>query len=56
MSESLFHVLRVKVTQSQGTHSLVFDKILQGVEVLRILVLRWHLQLVPGIQQYDEST
>ena len=28
MSESLLHVLRVEVTQSQSTHSLVFDEIL----------------------------
>ena len=28
MSESLLHVLRVGVTQSQSTHSLVFDEIL----------------------------
>jgi len=40
MSERLFHVLSVKVAQSQSTHSFVFDEILQSVEILGILVLR----------------
>jgi hypothetical protein len=31
--------MRVKVAQSQSTHSLIFDEILEGVEILGILVL-----------------
>jgi hypothetical protein len=40
MSQSFLHVLRVKVAQSESTHSLVFGQILEGVEIMRILVLR----------------
>jgi hypothetical protein len=39
MCKCLLHVLRVKVAQSQSTHSLIIDEILQSVEILGILVL-----------------
>jgi len=40
MGQSLFHVLSIKIAQTQSAHSLIFDKILQSIEILRIVVLR----------------
>jgi hypothetical protein len=54
MSQRLLHVLRVEVAQSYSTHSLVFDKILESIEVLRIVVLYRHPSLVPGMQRCND--
>lgn len=50
VSQRLLHVLRVEVAQAQGTHSFVFDKILEGVEILRILVLKHDRLLDSGVR------
>jgi hypothetical protein len=39
MGQRFLHVPRVKVAQSYRTHSLVFDEILESVEILGILIL-----------------
>ena len=54
MSQRLLHVLRVEVAQSYSTHSLIFDKILESIKVLKIVVLYQHPSLVPGMQRCND--